>query len=548
MTHFKRVSKVMFCSLLVMLFTVTQSIAAPASGPSTAVSKSKIKDVTGKKKATSGTMRMKKDTKDLLENLPRLTITRFKKAVPEGTMMTSMSMSGSTSSSSSSTSIELGEEIELYWSISYKNVRTPRVKIDGETVSGTAHTASDGTPWMAGKKTFRPASTKSYSLVVTAAPEGSGRMLRQQQSFRVTVKKPVLTVLDPEVNQNNMKIKLFAKNRGSADFRPSQIHGSYQILGNGELASGIIETERVGLARNESVELCEITLPDRARALATDSIRIKVRIGAYYVQPLREATGDFRHSWTRQTARINDAMLNLLGMATTCEVVIDNWDETSGTARWIRNPYQENACLVNFDVAGAGTPFRFTLPYFDDRKTEGPLAIVYRTFLRNIRAYHRGDSDLFSVRDGKLQITLQFDGRDSREIKIGRVGQTGSREGKWKDDAVPDVNLSAFTVTIKVTPELSGGQLTYSNVDVSVSGLTANFPGGWSWLNAGFQDYATRTVRNTLDSALTNVLNSGSIKTAIVNGINSGMSAAGINITRIVDVDPSGSTITVEYY
>ena len=112
---------------------------------------------------------------------------------------------------------------------------------------------------------------------------------------------------------------------------------------------------------------------------------------------------------------------------------------------------------------------------------------------------------------------------------------------------MPDVNLSAFNVIIKVTPALSRGQLTYSDVDVSVSGLTANFPGGWSWLNAGFRDYATRTVRNTLDSALTNVLSSGSIKTAIVNGINDGISAAGVNITRILSVRGSGNTITVEY-
>ncbi len=240
-------------------------------------------------------------------------------------------------------------------------------------------------------------------------------------------------------------------------------------------------------------------------------------------------------------------MLSLLGMATTCEIVIDNWDETAGSSRWIRNPFQENACLVNFDVGGSGTPFRFTLPYFDDRRTEGPLAIVYRTFLRNIRSYHRGDSDLFSVSDGKLQITLEFDGRDSREIKVGRVGQTGDRRGKWKDDAVPDVNLSAFTVNIQVTPGVSAGQLTYTDVEVSISGLRANFPGGWSWLDAGFQDYATRTVRSTLDSALTNVLASGSIKNAIIDGINSGISAAGVDITRILSIRSSGSTITVEY-
>ena len=544
MSNFKRYSKIMFYGLLVMLFTATQSIAAPAGGPSTAVSKSAVKDAGSKKKATSSTMRMKKES--MLADLPSISITRFKKAVPGGTMMSTMNMSGTSSSSSPPPSIELGEEIELYWSITYKNVRTPRVTIDGQVVTGTAQTASDGTRWMAGRKTFRPASTKTYNLVVTAAPEGGGRGLRKQQSLRVTVKKPVLTVLEPEVDQDNLTIKFFAKNTGNADFRPTPINVNYEIDG-GRLATGSFTTPRIEIAKNQRVELGRITLPDRARAFQNNSIRIRINIGAYYVQPLREARGDFTHEWTARTTQINDAMLNLLGMATTCEIVIDNWDETSGTARWIQNPYQENACLVDFNVAGSGTPFRFTLPYFDDERTEGPLAIVYRTFLRNIRASHRGDSDLFSVSDGKMQITLEFDGRDSREIKIGRVGQTGSREGKWKDDAVPDVNLSAFTVIVKVTPALSGGQLTYSDVDVSISGLSADFPGGWSWLNAGFRNYATRTVRNTLDSALTGVLSSGSIKNAIIDGINSGISATGTDITRILSVRGSGNTITVEY-
>ena len=545
MSNFKRYSKIMFYTLLLMLFSATQSIAAPAGGVSSAVSKDMAKDAAGsKKKETSQIMRMKKES--MLADLPSISIIRFKKAVPGGMMMTTMNMSGTSSSSSPPPSIELGEEIELYWYITYKNVRTPRVTIDGQVVTGEAQTASDGTPWMSGRKTFRPASTKTYRLVVTAAPEGGGRGLQKRQSLRVSVKKPVLTVLEPEVDQDNLTIKFFAKNTGDAVFRPTPINVNYEIDG-GTLARGSFSTPRIEIAKNQRVELGRITLPDKNRAFQNDSIRIRVDIGAYYVQPLREARGDFTHRWTARTTQINDAMLMLLGMATTCEIVIDNWDETSGNARWIQNPYQENACLVDFNVAGSGTPFRFTLPYFDDERTEGPLAIVYRTFLRNIRASHRGDSDLFSVRDGKLQITLEFDGRDSREIKIGRVGQTGSREGKWKDDAVPDVNLSAFTVIVKVTPALSGGQLTYSNVDVSISGLSANFPGGWSWLNAGFRNYATRTVRNTLDSALTGVLSSGSIKNAIIDGINSGISATGTDITRILSVRGSGNTITVEY-
>ena len=548
MKMFKRSTWMLFFGAAMLLFATAPAVAASASSEAVNVNKPAIKDVSpsptksATSKSTTTPLMMKKNASDVLKTLPQLSITTFKKAVPAGTMTAPSMMGGSSSSSSPPPSIELGEEIELSWSITYRNVRTPRVTIDGQTVTGEAHTASDGTPWMAGRMTYRPSSTKSYSLVATAVPDGGGRMLRAQKSLQVTVKKPILTILEPEVDQNNLTIKFFAKNTGNADFRSTPINVSYQVEG-GTLATGTLTTPRMEIRKNQRAELGQITLPDRNRAFQTNVIRIMVDIGASYVLPLESDRKTFTHEWTRRTTLINNGMLNLLGMATTCEIVIDNWDETVPAADWRRNPFQENGCLVDFNIGGSGTPMNFTLPYYD---TESG-ALLYRIFLKNIRAYHRGDSNLFSVNGGKLQITLNFDGRDSREIKIGLVGKTGSRRGKWKDDYAPDVNLSAFTVNIKVTPGLSGGQLTYSDVDVAVSGLSANFPGGWSWLDAGFEGYATRTVRRTLDSALTNVLNSGSIKTAIINGINDGISAAGVDITRILSVRGSGDSITIEY-
>jgi hypothetical protein len=546
MRVFRKSIWMVFLAVFMLVFA-TAPLMAASLGSTTATKPSTVKNVhksTTKSgsKSLPNTMRMKKDASKVLENLPHLSITAFKKAVPSGTMLAPAAIMGGASSSPSSASVALGDEIELYWSIEYGNARNLRVTIDGRTITGETHVASDGTPWMSGRVTYRPAQSKTFNMVATAVPEGGGRALRAQKSFRVTVEKPVLTILEPEVDQDNLIIKFFAKNTGNADFRPTPIIVMYQVQG-GALADGTFTTPRMGIRKNQRVELGRITLSSRNLAFQRNSIQIKVDIGASYVQPLESDHKTFTHDWIAQTTTISDAMLNLLGMATTCEITIDNWDETVPSSNWRRNPYQENGCLVDFNIAGSGSPMNFTLPYYDT--TSG--ALLYRIFLRNIHAYHRGDSDLFSVNNGKLQITLNFDGRDSREIKIGLVGKTGSRKGKWKDDYAPDVNLSAFTVTIQVTPDVKSGQLTYSDVDVSVSGLRANFPGGWSWLDAGFQGYATRTVRNTLDSALTSVLNSNSIKSAIISGINDGISASGTDITRILNVRGSGDTIVVEY-
>jgi hypothetical protein len=537
---------------MVIFFSLALVVmATPSMGGSASTmpggTKGVVKDTSRQAVDKGLTMTMKAKKDSMLKALPQLSITSFKKSVPTGSLL-APSARGHSAASSASPSIELGDDIELYWSIRFRNVQTPQVTINGRRVTGEAHTASDGTPWMAGRVSFRPSDTTTYNLVATALPQSGGaRAARVRQSLRVIVKKPVLTVLTPEVDQHAMTIKFFAQNTGDADFRATPVLVNYEIDG-GRLARGRLTTPRMAITRNQRVELGEITLPDRRQALQNDSIRIRVTVGAYYVQPLREARGDFTHNWTPETVRIDNAMLRLLGMATICEIVIDNWDDAAGSNRWINTPYQENACRVDFSVAEHGSPFQFDLPYFDQEQTGGPLGIIYRTFLRNIRAYHRGDRDLFSVNDGKLQIALDFPGRDSREIKIGRVGRTGSRRGKWKDDAVPDVNLSAFTVTIQLTPGVSGGELTYTDVDVAISGLRADFPGGWSWLNAGFQGYATRMVRRTLDDALTHVLTSSSIKSAIIDGINSGIGASGVDITRISSLRGSGDTIAVDYF
>ena len=399
---------------------------------------------------------------------------------------------------------------------------------------------------MGGKMTYRPSSTKTYSLAATAAPEGSGRGLRAQKSLRVTVKKPILSVLEPEVNQNDMTIKFFAKNTGTATFRPTPINVMYQVAG-GTLASGTFTTPRMEIRKNQTIELGEITLPDRARAFERNSISIRVEIGASYVLPLASDREDFTHTWRTSTVRINNSMLRLLGMGTVAEIMVDNWQESHGSGRAITPPYERNACVVDLTVFDNNQRMPFDLPPLESRATGGELPLVYWTFLKNIHSLHRGDADLFSVSDGKLQIALHFPNTGSREIKIGRIGNVGGYDGKWIDDDAPDVDLSSFTVNIKFTPAVSAGQLTYTNVAVDIAGLSASFPGGWAWLNPAFEGYATRTIRSELDSTLTSILNNATIKNSIVSGINSGISATGVSIIRIISVSGAGDTITVEY-
>ncbi len=543
MKALRKGSKVLSCGVVFLLLTASQSFGGPPTRASKGVTRGISKDVA--RGASSSSMKAMKGAR--LSALPKLSVTSFKKAVASSGMMAAAGLPGG-SSSTRSPAIDLGDEIELYWSLSYDNVLTPQVAINGRRVTGETHVASDGTPWMAGRSTFRPADTTAYTLTATAVPEGGGtRSVRTEKTLRVTVKKPVLTVLEPEVDQDDLTVRFSASNTGNADFRSTRINVTYWINGGSSLMEGSFRTDPMEIRQGRRVELGEITLPDRARAMSTDSIRIRVDVGASYVLPLRSARRDFTHRWTTQTVTINNSVLRLLGMGTVCEIMIDNWNESHGSGRAITPPHQANASFVDLDILGEHQRMEFTLPHLESVATGGPLGLKYWTYLRNIHAHSRGDADLFSIVDGKLQISLEFPNTDSREIKIGRIGNVGGYDGKWIDDDAPDVNISRFTVNITFTPAVRGGELTYTGVDVEVSGLSASFPGGWSWLNPGFQDYITRVVRRNLDSALTTTLSDSSIRTAIMGGINSGMSVASADITRIISVRGSGSSITLTY-
>ncbi|GAB6094085.1 hypothetical protein JCM14469_03370 [Desulfatiferula olefinivorans] len=531
--------KRMNCSMRVavwIVFTVFLTAAAgfAASGPTLGTGAAKTAPAMG-----AGAM----VTKDTVSSA-MLRVTSFRKYEDTtGMMMAPGPMAGGAGASQAS--VDLGEDIELYWSIAFKNVGEPTVSINGERVTGERRTSSDGSFWMAGRKRVRPADTTNYVLSASAPEQkGGARSIQARETLRVIVKKPVLTLLQPTVNQETLAVTFKLKNTGDTDFRATPIQVGYEIEG-GSLARGTVTTPPMEIRKNQIVDLYTVTLPDRARAFRTDSIRMRVNAGASYRQPLRAATADFTHAWEPGTFRINGLILDILSVATNCEILVDNWNEHHGSGRAITPPLQENASHVTIDILGNSMNQVFSMPHL--QVSSPKKALKYRIYLRNIQAAHRGERGLFSIENGKLKISMTFPNTDAREIKIGRIGNLGDLAGKWIDDDAPDVDVSRFTLDVLLTPGIQGGKLTYTHVDVRITGLTASFPGGWSWLNPAFQDYATRVIRRNLDSSLTNILNSGSIKNAIIDGINRGITSAGVSITRITRIQGSGDTITVNY-
>ena len=176
-----------------------------------------------------------------------------------------------------------------------------------------------------------------------------------------------------------------------------------------------------------------------------------------------------------------------------------------------------------------------------------PINQDVAVYVNQITASQRGSSTLFSVRDGKLVIHVDFPNSGSQEVKIG-FHNWGSND-EFRDNAVADVELGPFSVDILLTPELRGGKVSYGRVEVEAHGISASMVGALDDLlnSSGMvQRFLNNTLKNYIVSYLTSTMDSNGTRTAFERGIESGLSIFG-GITRVTSVRGSGNTIIVEY-
>jgi hypothetical protein len=486
-----------------------------------------------------------------LDHRPRVTINSFKKKVEADPTMAMMTgPAGYTPPTSAE--IDLGEEITLSWSISLHNTESLRTSISGvgNVNPGTARTASDGTPYYVGEKTLRPARTTTYTLTATARPTASNvsGTPTATKSFTVEVRKPVLDIVQPSVNANTLNVGLSVRNTGNADFRPTPLNVNYDVMGFGgrsnfSITNGSFTTARMGINQGQEVSLGSIDLSGfRDQLFAYQAMSIRVSVGANYVQPLEEASEMFRHNWDEHTITLNQGILDLLAPATSCEVRLNNYNAANP-----RIP-RANDSYVHLTMMGmGGDPVPFSIPAeryrvrLTGRVTGHDYIDVVVLFLINEITSSNTGAGLLSIRDGKLGLHLEFPNAGGSEIKLGTL-----EDRNFDDGEVPDINLGAFSVDVRLTPCIRNNRISYSSIEVDVPAVSASLSGRFDGLNPLIRDYLSDYVTNEIRSQLNSMLGSPMVKTAIEEGLASALGMAG-TMNYLVSVRGSGNSITVTY-
>jgi len=449
--------------------------------------------------------------------------------------------------------IALGDEETLRWRIAGRNVRDIRVEITpavGSVTPGARTELSGGAFRIEGTRNIRPSETTTYTLRVRGTGifgDGATTPVEKTATVGIRVRRPRLENVQPEVNQRDAKIKFFATNTGEADFLPTPISVYYQIQGKGGIAApavlrqGTFTSPRRGIGIRERVEIGEITLPNRQQALSYDELQVIVEIEASYVFPLAGDKDTYIHRWTPNTIRINETLIDIFGAMVRGSIRLNNYNG-AGCCTTRSNPYRPNDSYVEImDFRRTFSPprFEFTKGFYD-----------YRGFINDLNAPNIRGSDLFSIQDGKIKLTIRFETGGGEEIR-------GWEEtwGVWHDLTAPDVDIQQLDVSVSFVPGARAGRITYTGVEVSsvvrvtFVGLYRLSSGVGAVFGSNWETYIENQIKNRIRSEISSILMINDIRQRIEDGIDERIRSLPITppITRIISVSGEGGTINISY-
>jgi len=482
---------------------------------------------------------------------PSLRIASFRNQVAQGTM--GGTVGGGAPTAPTHSTIEFGESEVLTWIVEACHMQSVTLAFDGVNVAtGPRRNERDGCYLHTGERTVQPERTTSFRLRAAGTPVAGAALAPApvERSFEVRVRKPDLDILEPVFNQGAMTVALSARNKGDGKFLSNRINVTWSVArapghhtpAGEPFANGSFNVGPLEVPAGQRFDLGSFTITDRAEAFSHDVVQVAVRLSPTYPVPLGETRESFSHRWETRTFTINSGVVGLISLGSSYNIRLNNY--RSG------GHHVPNDCSIALDVLGNPASMTFNIDRFthDVYIAGPPLGIPVKDeaaiFVNNINTSRRGPDDLFFIRDGKLGVHLEFDNPANDEVKTGML--FGPHD-VWKDDMIADVNLSAFTLDVLLTPELRSGKVSYGRVEVIATGVDASAVGALDGLiNTFFGDYLRRYVRNTIVTYLTQVLQSNDVRDAVADALTQAVTNTG-GVTRILSLRAAGNTITITY-
>ncbi len=474
--------------------------------------------------------------------------------------------------STSSNTINYGDEVTLRWTINGYNVSNLRLEIKPDVgiipLSRTDYRNENFT--IEGSKTIKPFKSETYTLQIIASDpvkldfDKYGRpqqsMLQKSKVVSINVKKPRIENMKPLVDQKTMKIKFLVKNIGDGDFVSSPIEVAYAVINNlsgPSLASGRFTTPNLTIKAGEQVQLGEITLFEKERALSGSGIMINVSIEPKYRMPLEKDVDYYEHTWETEKFIINNELIAIFGGLISGSIRLNNYFGTecgAGTPTHSDTPYTQKRQRLTEDSypCTPGDPYfkkndcyieimnnrqNFSLPRFE--YTKGSLITYdYKGYVHDLNAKWDGKT-AFSVSKGKLKFEINFE-TEGTEIKGYEYTQ-----GLYYDWSAPDYDLTKFNFTIYFKFGLRNKRLSYIDIEISPE-VSGRFVGGYKILPDSLERDVDEKIKNEISRRLKELLMSDNIRGKIEEAINSRINSL-LKIYRIVDVKSEGDNILIEY-
>lgn len=371
-----------------------------------------------------------------------------------------------------------------------------------------------------------------YTLSVAGGPT---RTLRQ--SIHISLYQPNIQLVVPDVDQDNLTITLKGRNTGLGAIYPEDDLDIHCLVlkasgPNRRLAEQLFSFRDITLRPGQQINFGTVSLTDPSLAFAANAIKIIVTASQGDTILHKK---DWHYTWAVKTAVINPGHLRLLGRATDVDIRINNWDGSANP------PHKANDSTIYFKLSDYLHDSTFDIP----PHTERIAAEDIQTFLRDITCRHNGDPELFSLVNKKIGLNLYFPNSGSREIKRGRIKKANPDKGKWQDGLATDIDLRAFTIRAYITPVIEDKRITYRQVEVDTSEVSARTGGSYPGTPA-FRDYLSRVAGRNIRNQIKPILQSRDVKAAITNALNEALFRPGTTIHRIISLT-IGHNIEIKY-
>lgn len=223
----------------------------------------------------------------------------------------------------------------------------------------------------------------------------------------------------------------------------------------------------------------------------------------------------------------------------------------------LHNGANASSMTLSGTITGGGPlSVSFTVPDFSQRVPVGarivqavalPVGVAETVRFRVTNVNSNSLSG--SVEDGRLVFTATFEGQ-GRELKGDLRFCWGPPpicvDPRWEDGMVPDLQIRNMRVTLRLTPAVAGGALSFPSAEDSFDGDVQLGSDLENWLIPPLQTYAG-VLKSAIRAAVHSSLNTARVRGAIATIAMARIRAVDPSFQQILSVTPSGAAIVVEY-